>query len=157
MPDSVELSYVAGFFDGEGCVHIARQRAHPGGVTYINYYLRVDIANTNKDILIWISGLFGYGSVTKKGRKGNRKQGWSLVIVSRQAASFLTDISPYVKVKRGQVALGIEFQKTKGKRKSEYQGGNTEDVLKQRLSISEQMSQLNRRGAIEPEVPAALN
>ncbi len=49
-----DVAYIAGFFDGEGCVRI--KRANQGGNSY---YITATITNSNKAILEYIKDIFG--------------------------------------------------------------------------------------------------
>jgi hypothetical protein len=64
------LAYLAGFFDGEGCVYILRCR-RPRGYNY--YYLEVSISNSMPEPLYLAQSLFG-GTITvfQDARKGHK-------------------------------------------------------------------------------------
>ena len=55
-----ELIYIAGFFDGDGCVSTSGRR------------LRVSITNTVRDPLVLVHRFFG-GSINEHQRRGNRQ------------------------------------------------------------------------------------
>jgi intein-encoded DNA endonuclease-like protein len=63
----LSAEYIAGFFDGEGCVGIStRGRGkHP--------YLRVSVTNTNKEILLLMKAQFG-GFLTQEKARGSRER-----------------------------------------------------------------------------------
>jgi len=51
---TTKIAYIAGFFDGEGCVRIKKANQYGN-----SYYVWVAITNSNKNILNNISDLFG--------------------------------------------------------------------------------------------------
>jgi hypothetical protein len=102
----VKLSseYVAGFFDGEGCVNLtvkgrARQVA-----------LRVMVVNTEPMILALLHAQYG-GRIPKPRQVG--KETWKffgvLVLTDYAAIRFLEDIAPFVILKKPQIELALEF------------------------------------------------
>jgi hypothetical protein len=93
----VEKAYAAGFFDGEGCVLIDLPRRTKG------YALRVTLAQGSKTVLLRLQAAWGGSLSGKEGR-------WRLSLVGTTAGAFLSDIFPFLVVKREQAAIAIEFQ-----------------------------------------------
>jgi hypothetical protein len=140
------LAYIAGFFDGEGCICIFKRNVYKPEKTYTYYDYRIDIANNEKDVLDWIKHTVGFGCVVKKSRSGNRKQGWSYVVSGSRTIEFLNLIKPYLRCKLRRAEIAIEFQLTKGNRKKEYQGGATKESLDARERLYHEIKALNYRG-----------
>jgi len=90
----MNIAYVAGFFDGEGCVNFASCRK--------SLFPRVLITNTDIDILQRIQKRFGGDINPLSLRKENWKQGYSLRISWSKAVEFLSEIYPYLFVKAAQ-------------------------------------------------------
>lgn len=102
------LAYIAGLFDGEGCIIIERSR--PYNRATVRHWLHVSIANTNKEVLDWIQECFG-GAVRRTGNpRGNRQVCWGWYIKSASALLFLTSLLPYLRIKRAQADIAIQFQ-----------------------------------------------
>jgi hypothetical protein len=105
--------YIAGFFDGEGCINLAKQHAHGKTATY---YLSISIANTFPGIIDWIALRVGYGKVYNPKRPSTifkeRKPIWEWRLSGRHAADFLKQIHPYMKVKTLQSEVAMEYAKT---------------------------------------------
>lgn len=102
----------------------------------------VDLVNTEERLVRWFHERWG-GSLRCVDPSGKRKRYWRLRIASREAASFLRSIAPYlVGEKATRVALGLAFQAQKrgggASRTAEY-------VARQRW-FYERMKKLNRRG-----------
>ena len=98
--------YAAGFFDGEGHLHISV------GVTKYGYmasYMKVGISNTNLLVLEWLQVNWS-GNIHKKKKKENRKQSYQWTAISHVAVDFLSDVFPYLKVKQEEAKICLEFQ-----------------------------------------------
>ena len=97
---TTDIAYIAGFFDGEGCIRIkqANQRGN-------SYYLWVAITNTNRTILNYISNLFG-GSV-RKAERGTNKTIYHFLITSNEASAMLKVLYCFLKEKKEQANLAI--------------------------------------------------
>lgn len=96
------LAYYAGFFDGEGCIMINK---HPG-------YRRLDIriSNTNEGILLEFAKLFGGCVYKNKRRKDTYKEKWQWCIPPKPAVVFLKAVYPFLRLKREEALLALEFQ-----------------------------------------------
>lgn len=94
------LSYLAGFFDGEGTIQIAKQS---GG-------LLIQVAQCNRWILELFRMQFG-GSIHEviKPKPYTNIYMWS--IAALKASSFLETIKPYLTLKKPEAILAIEYQK----------------------------------------------
>ena len=109
-----DACYLAGFFDGEGCVQIQGKQGI--GRTY---QLTIEIVNTYEPVIRWIGEIAG-GSVEHIHRKvdirptisGTHRRAilWRWRASSEHAASVLRAMLPYLKVKRDEAELGIRFQ-----------------------------------------------
>jgi hypothetical protein len=96
-----EPAYLAGFFDGEGCVRINKT---PNQNT-ISYHLIVTIANNDKSILDSCREIYG-GDVRSKGKRNCFS--WSLFnkgIIEK----FLLHSLPYLVVKRDEALAALEY------------------------------------------------
>lgn len=101
-----KIAYIAGFFDGEGCVRI--KRANQGGNSY---YVTTHITNSNLTTLEYIQSLFG-GSIMRQER-GPNKTVYNLYLSSSEAVDFLTVLSPFLQDKKQQALLAIEYHHRK--------------------------------------------
>ena len=95
-------AYMAGFFDGEGCVTISRPRSRS------NYQLEVNIGNTNREVLEWVQR--NYGGRLHRMRKHIYYKPISVWQVSgEEAIDFLQLILPFLKVKRTASSASSQF------------------------------------------------
>lgn len=107
MSEQLSAEYIAGFFDGEGCVQIKNPRHGPGRV----HLLSVSISNTYKPILEIIQRQYG-GSLLPNRRIAKGLTGWDLYWSARKAEIFLRDVYPYLVVKKEQVLFAFKFLET---------------------------------------------
>ena len=136
-----DLAYCAGLLDGEGCLTISKRTQKN------TFQMRVEIVNTNKEVLEWVKGMFG-GSVIvrmRPGKYGNNKESFVWLADTRRAASFLRLIKPYVKIKRRQLEIALDFQRT-----IRHETGHGRFITPQQLAFRAdckmKMSALNKRG-----------
>ena len=100
----LELAYIAGIFDGEGCIGIARSK----NGRY--YHLIAELGMANKYISHLLKFHFG-GSVHEIPKPDNCQVQWHWRVASVKADMFLRTIVPYLRLKKAEAQLGIEFQK----------------------------------------------
>lgn len=99
---NLDINYVAGFYDGEGCIFIND-----------GYMLVSSIVSTDFSILNRLTEVFG-GTLYKKIRyKEIHKQKWEWFLSGKDLISFLTKIEPYVINKKEQIKLGLEYNRIK--------------------------------------------
>jgi hypothetical protein len=89
----LEAAYIAGLFDGDGCVSVQTNKAGQA-------YPKAHIANQHKPTLEWIVCWFG-GSVSRSHACYN----WQKF----NALDFFETIQPYVRIKRSAVDTAVEF------------------------------------------------
>ena len=78
MIGEAELAYIAGLFDGEGSIsykQYMRQRPH-NKKPYPTWQIRMEIAMTDRSILVWVCEVLGVGTVTPKRYKTPYTVGW---------------------------------------------------------------------------------
>ena len=78
MPSDVNLAYIAGLFDGEGSVsHKQYMRQRPNNKKpYPTWSIRMEIAMTDKSILVWLHEVLGVGTINPKRYKTKYTVGW---------------------------------------------------------------------------------
>ena len=110
MATEAELAYMAGIFDGEGCIRINRDNLpqYRGGK---RYELRVSITSTDE----WLCKYFreNWGGYIHCEIKPFRKSFWRWALVARQSMLFLEALLPYLHIKLAQAELALQFQKIK--------------------------------------------
>jgi hypothetical protein len=148
--------YMAGFFDGEGCINITICGKNRQTV------LRVYVVNTDKDILLKIQSKFG-GRLYHSD-KGNNK-GWKtfrcLDWRGPHAIKLLQSIYPHLLLKRPQADLAFkfyEFMQSDGRLEiikrptdlAKYRviKQRTEEAKNRELMFKNAMHTLNKKGVL---------
>ena len=94
MVPETDRAYIAGLFDGEGSIHfkrgIEKKKKHKGKGHRLSNSLRLsmEITMTDKSVLIWVHEVLGVGTLTKKPRKGKRKDGTPYLMQYRWRCTF---------------------------------------------------------------------
>ena len=102
-----ELSYIAGFFDGEGSINILT-RKRPKNTEYT---LTVAIGQKDGATLDWIKENFG-GNVYLIKRDGS----FYWAISHKKAIVFLKELLPFLQYKKPQALVAIEYYENMTKR-----------------------------------------
>ena len=103
--NQAEVAYIAGLFDGEGCVTCKQKptkRADRKGKVYNQWYIRCEISMTNQEVISWIHETLGFGwsreKIYKKRPKHYKRQ-WRWCCGYRDALTFAKLLWPYAIVK----------------------------------------------------------
>ena len=89
-----DIAYIAGLFDGEGSIYYARRpekkKKHKGKGyrTSMSQRISMEVTMTDKSVIYWLYEVLGCGSVTKKPRKGLRKDGTKYLMQYRWRCTF---------------------------------------------------------------------
>lgn len=103
-----DLAYMAGIMDGEGCIHIHKQKPGPSRINP-TYYLSVELVMIDKWICELFRFSFGGSNVNQRKRKEGYNTLYTWAIIGVQATTMLKCLLPYLKLKRAQAELGIKF------------------------------------------------
>lgn len=108
-----DLAWTAGIIDGEGSIFVMKQGRKDRERTH-NYILRVSVQSADRVMTPELKRLFPDGAQFSTQRE--QRNGWSNTLKwqlnGKKAARFLKEILPYLRVKRRQAELAIEFQDT---------------------------------------------
>jgi len=101
-----EAAYIAGLFDGEGCVTCKQKktkRPDRGGKVYNQWYIRCEMVLTDKDVITGIHETLGFGWSAEKKYKIKRpshyKRQWRWSCGYRDALQFAKLMWPYAQIK----------------------------------------------------------
>jgi hypothetical protein len=114
-----DKAYIAGFMDGEGCINISRYKG-PNNRTPV-YGLQLIIAQKSRKGLEDLCQMIGAGNVYDS-YKREYLLNCQYRLTSREAAELLTEIFPYLKLKREEAEVAIEFQAKQGHKHSTGRG-----------------------------------
>ena len=97
-----QLAYIAGVFDGEGCLIIGKYNRGNKNLSYRAY---MAIANTHVPMLEYIQGLIG-GKIVEQGKD---KQCFSLSLTTNAIRKWLPQLVPFMVVKQKQAEVLLSF------------------------------------------------
>lgn len=101
--------YLAGYFDGEGCVFFEKSRLLAGGRPSRRRVV-VTIGNTFEPMISAIASEYGgyyHDSRSRANQKSSNKPFYQCVMKGRSAARFLTEILPYLHEKSGRASAAL--------------------------------------------------
>ena len=128
----MNLAYVAGFVDGEGCINFARSRKQT--------FPRLLVVNTNRAILGKLKDRFG-GDIQPQAKHNGWKQAYQWRISNGKCVECLKNISPWIEIKKPQLALVLAWDAARpGK-------GNRQDQELMAL-LSDKLHGLNSYGEL---------
>lgn len=96
----VELAYIAGFLDGEGCITISKSGKR-------RYSLCVSFAQRKPETIRWVANLFRSKSSVYKYK--NRKL-YHFGMYGTEAKNLLVSVLPFLQEKKQQAGEAIRFQ-----------------------------------------------
>ena len=120
MVSENNIAYIAGLFDGEGSINFTRRpekkKKHKGDGYRISNSMRInmEITMTDEPVIRWVHETLKVGTVTKKPRKGLRKNGTRYLMQYRWRCTFRDAyyvcrlLWPYVQVKLHKVEQIID-------------------------------------------------
>ena len=119
-----EIAYIAGLFDGEGCVTCKKhptKRKDRGGKVYNQWFIRCEISMTDKEVISWLHETLGFGwSAEKKyNNKPKYKRQWRWSCGYRDALVFAKLMWPYAQIKLNKLEQIIDhYEAVKPDRKN---------------------------------------
>lgn len=143
IPETLK-AYIAGLVDGEGCLNMYKLKSKScrQGWTFAG---RMSISNCDLEALMEIQQETGIGNIQKKTKQVGRRDGYNLVYSPRELRVLLPMLLPYLKIKKRQAILLLKFLNTQkwGNSRDYFV---TDEMWKERNSMREEFSFLNRRG-----------
>ena len=83
-----DAAYIAGLFDGEGSIDFTKRKEKKKYGTYDCRRVSMEISMTDESVLRWVTEVLGVGTLTKKPRKGRRKDGTKYLMQYRWRCTF---------------------------------------------------------------------
>jgi hypothetical protein len=143
QPTPTDLAYIAGFVDGEGTIGIyrkydLRKEWAPG------YAERIIIVQVDQTPLKFIQEFFPKSSLSaKKQYFDNHQQSYCLKYSHTQAYTLVKAILPYLKVKRAQAQVLVEFREDIVHPDKKVSKKLPLEELNRREKLYQQMKELN--------------
>lgn len=130
----IQLGYLAGFVDGEGCLAICKRKHKNKFGEWIGYSAHVDLTNINKEVMEFIKRILNISSkIYDNPMKGNRRLAYRLRLNMTESKKLVTLLKDYLIVKREQAKVFLEFC------------DNSKDPI-EREELWAKMATLNKRG-----------
>ncbi|NML48019.1 hypothetical protein HHL11_30000 [Ramlibacter sp. G-1-2-2] len=145
-PNEADIGWAAGILDGEGCIHIARQKFGKKSGRRPVYRLRVQIAQTSRTLLEefeWVVGICGTIAeppVTKK----QRRRCYSLIYDGLSAYAVMERLVEHLRRKRVHVVEAKNFRRECAIHVHPGPHGHSKDIWKRREWYYNRMRALNR-------------
>jgi len=142
--------YIAGLFDGEGCITLSKNSRLQEKCKTPTYTLRARVRMTDENTIRWLHSVIGgkfYSARNPPGRlitSPNSKPYFEWGVAGVNAVDFLKQIHPYLRLKKPQAEVAFKFGKTifsnQGQKKI------PDDIVLQRNNLRCDMVLLNHRG-----------
>ena len=123
MKTEADIAYIAGLFDGEGCItykQYMRKRPH-NKKAYPTWSIRMEMAMTDESVLRWVHEILGVGTVGEKRYKTSYTVGWKKQwrwrCQLRDAYYVCLLLQPYAHVKLEQINKIIKHYSDLGREK----------------------------------------
>lgn len=126
-----EAAYIAGLFDGEGTITYKKYKEKKAKGTYDCWRISMEIAMTDKSVLVWVNEVLGCGTLNKKPRKNGHKMQYRWRCVFRDCFHVCCILFPFAHVKLGKIQQVIEHYSTIQKK------DNVVDLAHYRMWITE--------------------
>lgn len=135
--NEADLSYIAGFFDGEGCCGI-KQIKRPHAIHHCAY---VTVSQVRPEVLYWMQSHFGGSIMWKKPRRNSGIWAWQLS--NKKALAFLSAVIPYLKIKKSEAELVVSAFTVRVRNK---RAGVPTDIQEAREAARQKVMQLRKLG-----------
>ena len=139
----IHPAYLAGLIDGEGYIGITRHR-NKTGQRQAFHLSQLKISNNCREILEELKAEFR-GSISLNSNRPRHiqslRENWQYMVTAKQCVKLLELIRPFLRIKRPQADLAIEF----GKRFKRGQRTLTDEEWKIRETYRTRMQALNSR------------
>jgi len=126
-----EAAYIAGLFDGEGTITYKKYKEKKKNGTYDCWRISMEIAMTDKSVLVWLTDVLGCGTLNKKPRKNGHKMQYRWRCVFRDAFHVCCLLFPFAHVKLSKIQQVIEHYSSIQKK------DNVVDLAHYRMWITE--------------------
>jgi hypothetical protein len=152
LPDDPQvLSYVAGLVDGAGTVTI-KETFIKGQSVNASHSPHVMVSSPHEETIAWLTSFGGtQDSLLPNAKRPNMRPSYRWHLHGRNAEDFLEVLYGYLKVKRDQADIVLEFKKIRGQGAVRY-GTLSETQVTQRRALKDRINALNRKGLGQKEV-----
>lgn len=147
----LDIRYIAGFIDGEGCISITKTKKRMAGGAD-RYFPYLAISNTNLSILQELQALYPVGrKISVRPKISNRRQCYGIRWDGNELRRFLQDLIPHLREKKLQAILVLEFMETL-RCKHEHRKKIPEEIIQIREGFYQRLKRL-KKDPIEANLP----
>jgi len=97
--------YLGGFFDGEGCISIAKCGCYKNGTH--KYHVEIQVSNTVRKPILMYQKLFG-GSIYVS-KHPPYKDCFKWTVTNKKAKYFLEEMIPYLCIKKDEAEIALKY------------------------------------------------
>jgi len=138
-----DIPYLAGLVDADGCISARKQLDKRCGKH--TYTTKLGVSNASQPLVDWLLTRFGGGvSLSNRGKLETRQPSWRWEISGKSAGPILIALLPFLRVKRAQAELALQFIGTIGEQGTR----TTPEVKTKRDRILKEMTRMNQTGRI---------
>lgn len=139
------LAYIAGFFDAEGSVVIAKKG---NGQTDKKWYaLRATLSSIDRQAIERLQEMFSGYILKKEYNNGKQASLYTWNVETKKAEEFFKAIEPYSRVKHDRIVLALQLRETKIDKNTRFRSRYlTKEVRQKRAAIAAALTRLNHRG-----------
>ncbi|MBU0791738.1 MAG: LAGLIDADG family homing endonuclease, partial [Gammaproteobacteria bacterium] len=117
----VELAWVAGIIDGEGCISVIKSKVNKKEGVYFRYQLNIYVGMIHKPTIYRIKDIFKFGHLAKDDRGSECSRTRFIWGVScNQAEAVLKAILPFMITKKEEARVALEFQENTDRSGGKY-------------------------------------
>lgn len=106
--NDIEIGYLAGIIDGEGCITITRQKPGTGGRKNWSYRLYLKVTMGHRETVDRLREMTGVGSVHEQ-KTAHWNTAWSWIVSTRDAQGILELVRPHLITKAIEADLALEW------------------------------------------------
>lgn len=114
----MDIRYLAGFFDGEGSVGVYKNSDKKGYC--LRFQLTQNVTPQSKLIVDYLVSTYGVSVNVQNTLSGKKK--YNIALSGAKAVPLLTDLLPHLILKKEQVEIALNWQKSKPQRKLNSKG-----------------------------------
>lgn len=141
----VSPQYLAGCIDCDGCINIVRMKARAG--SSLRHELRIQLTNTNYEVLRKIQADYGgYLCLSMNPSKAHWKKPGVWKTQGLNAEKVITEILPYLIIKKAQAENGLMFRETVNLPRIHGNFRLSKEAYEAREHCYEVMRKLNKKG-----------
>lgn len=132
-----ECAYLAGIFDGEGCVGYYKRKGNRNKYSYVAMIM---LTQSDFRLMLWLEARIGFGTITSRAGKKHFEYHWA-TNKKQHVCEFLEAIIPYLLLKKEQAIMLLEHLTNEGM-EPHKRGEVTSEILSKREQVYSELRRL---------------